>query len=953
MFLKSIELYGFKSFARPTKINFSDDLTVIVGPNGAGKSNINDAFRWVLGESSKKNIRTKEYHDVIFAGSETEKPADHCEVTLVFNNDKKILNLNSKEIKIKRVLYRKSEDSEFYINNDQVRRKDIKNLFMDTGIGNLDLALISQGMVSKVTESKPEELRAIINEVAGISRFQQQKDESLNKLERVEQNLKIFEVKLSDYKKQMNLLSAQKTKAEKYLKIKDALNKIELPIIKYELIHQQEKLEELEREIHNSEKTKVSTNNQITELSEIVKNLSNKALDLDLELQKLQNSYNQILDHQRFDFNDSDDSVKKLTHTIETTFKSVTELRALVQKNNDLNLEMVVESGELEQKYNNYLSERERFNYQLNAVEYELTKQREKSFDHSERGIKNIIENRKNFDDVQGLVSDLIKYDKKFEVAVNVAMGNKLKNIVVRDDEVAKELIYFLKNNRLGTATFLPYTQVTPKYVSDDILNMLSKEESFFGTLASKLNINHKYKNVVDFLAGNILLFNDIEQATKYSKILGHKFIIVTIEGDIILPGYVIKGGYNEVREKKDHLAAVEQQHKEITKNITELNKKIDKHAEELRNLRFKIQENANEKLRIGERINYLEQNLSQHLESYKHHTGENYKFSRKESTREMALNLKVEESPEVLLQKIKSAQHEKQKLSHELLKQQEKEDSTRKAWQNALETHSNSVMLSEKLRRAFEENKNILIKDYKLTVESLLEDDKISKKTPNDDLNERRAFLRKEFAEIGFVNIESIEQYNAIEAEYDVLHKNVKDLVDSKEKLMSVLKTLDDEMKHTFIDTFEKVNNSLAIVFNVLFGGGKAKLFLTNPENILETGIEFHGQTPGKVVKNMSLYSGGEKALMAMALFFAINEVKNLPLFLLDEVEASLDETNVERFAKFAKKINTNGTQVVITSHRPGTMEQADVLFGVTMQPKGISKVVSVKLKDALEMIE
>lgn len=942
MFLRRMEIKGFKSFAHPTVIEFTDGLTVIVGPNGSGKSNINDAFKWVLGEASKKTLRASTATDMIFAGSDSEKEADFAEVTLIFNNEDRVLEINYNEVAITRRTFRDDKQNEYYINKDLVRRRDVKDLFLGTGLGNTDLSIISQGSVTKITDSKPKELRELLNEAAGVSKYELQKNESVRKLEKVSQSLEIFQTKLRELEKQVGPLKKKKEIAEKYLAIKEELGKIELPIMKEELTLNIENRKTLNSNIAESADKKNLAEESLKNIEIKTRELQEKVISLDNELYSLQTKQNEL--NSKSIISESDE--KGLEEAIKNSVKGIKDNKGItienVTKEETLN-------GRLKETRTiefDLISKRDRLYQGINNAEYEIQKISKSKLGALSRGSQSIMDNKDIFNEVYGTVGQLVTFNKKFEVAVQNSIGNKLNNIVVSDEETIKEAISFLKSNKSGRATFVPVKKVKPRIIPEEYYNAIKTLDGFIGTMSSILKAKPIYKNVLGSIGGHILVFEDIETGLEAAKVLGYKYEIVTIEGDQIFTGFTVRGGTiakgGRTTELKRILKTLQEQYQQIKQQLNNNNENIQSIRDSLSFIQIEL-------VRSQDRTAYLESDLKKLLDQFKKTTGSVFDMNLFQNSEEY---ISSDLSLEQINSRIKSIQIEKQRFSKEVMEKQEEEQELRMVWEKAISLNTDSTISLNSVVSLISKDLEILNKDYKMTYENLMSKKIHELAIPIEEAGKIREKLRGEISKLGFVDFDAVNNYEELFDSYEELKHNVGDLRESKDKLLSTIETMDKEMISQFSETFEKVNIEFQKTFQTLFRGGQAQMEYTEPDDILNTGVEILAKLPGKIVKSLSLYSGGEKSLVSLSLIFAINAVKELPILMLDEVEASLDESNVERFAKFAKKLNST-TQVVITSHRPGTMEQADILYGVTMQTKGITNILSVKLTEAIEMSE
>ncbi|BDV02240.1 MAG: chromosome partition protein Smc [Candidatus Hepatoplasma vulgare] len=951
MFLKKIELKGFKSFAKTTIVNFHEGLTVIVGPNGSGKSNINDAFKWVLGESSKKTLRASSSKDMIFDGSTILGPSEYAEVSLFFDNSKKILDYDSNTVVVTRKQFRNKDQNEYYINHELARRKDIKNLFMDTGLGNTNLSIISQGSVSRVTESKPDQLMDLLNEAAGVSKYQKQKKESLAKLETVDFNLSLLDTKIKLLSKQIKPLENASEKAEKYNKFKEELTKIELPLIKYILEKSYKIKEKIELELEEDENKRKNFIENRNEIDKNIKELNLKILEIEKKIDLLQLKENELQKNSIFvDKNSTNENALK--EKIKVSAKRIKDLKVIISSSS-------IEEEEINNKISNLKSEQfdltsknETLNSNLNRIDIELNRLNEKEKSLG-RGTREIIENKNLFNKIYGTVSSLIKYDEKYEIAIYSVLSSKLNNIVVNNEITIKEAVNFLKENKYGNATFIPAEKVKQKFLPQQYLGPLNRIDGFLGLLNEFIEADNIFKNTISSLAGNIILFDNLNNALKAANFLEHKFQFITLEGDIIYPGFTVKGGYNNLISSKERKEELNKAKNLIIKKQNQFENKLDEISENVRDYSAKRNTIQNEEIRITERLTYLESQLQNELVAYKNLTGFTFDFSEIEDF------INKEESEDLSLEfvtnKLRNFKQEKQKMVNKLINYQDEQSKYNREWGNLVERIADNKVLMNENKNVIIYNNNILNQDYKLTFETLIKqklDEIKNLEEKYDSLKEKRDELRKEISDLGYIDIDAIEKYNTLKKEHDSLKIDVNELKEIKNKLLSVIEIADKEMIRRLEDIFGGVSERFNLIFQMLFRGGNAKIILTNPMDILNSGIEIVASAPGKTIKTLSLYSGGEKALIALSLIFAINETKKLPILLLDEVEAALDEANVERFAKFAKILNET-TQLIIVSHRPGTMEKADFLYGVTMQQRGITDIFNVKLQEAIQIAE
>ncbi len=941
MFLKRIEAQGFKSFAHPTKINFKEGFTVIVGPNGSGKSNINDAVKWVLGETSRKNLRATTAKDMIFSGSDDEKAADFAEVSLIFNNENQILNIDFNEVQITRRSYRNQDQNEYFINKELVRRKDIKNLFLDTGLGNTDLSIISQGSVTKIMDAKPNDLKELLEEAAGVARYKYQKIDALKKLEKTSQNLDIFSVKLTEMNKQIKPLEKQCIKARKFLEIKKQLTDIELPLIKTQLTNGLVEKENLLILIQETETKRDYLNNESDILTTKTKTTQEKILEFEKNLYSLQTKQNELTQTASF----SSASKTTLEKEITKNAKNIEDLKLIIKNDQLDTLDLERNLKEQEKETNRLELEKNRINQQLQLINYSIDENKHQKSKYN-YATKKLLENKDIFNIIYGTIIELIEFETKYDTAILVGLGNKLKNLVVNNQETIKEAITFLKKYNYGTTTFVPAEQVQPNAINEKYKIAFTNLRGYIGPLDSIIKTKAQFKNVVSSIAGNILLFENLDFALRAAKQSGYKFTIVTLEGEVIYPGFTIKGGSQNTPISKINDELINRK-KVILNQINEITNNYEAAKILLSELKDNFFSLTKSIVRSEERVTYLESNLHKLLDQFESSFGTTFDLNKIKG-----LSSITEYSLEQLNRDIKKIQDEKSQLSKTVIEYQSKLEDFRKEWGIVVTKNSESKIVLEKVIQQINKNLSILNHDYKLTWDALKEMTFPKDNQKDDDTSTMQIELRNQINSLGFVNLEAIESYNELAVDYKKLSTQTEDLILSKDKLLSTISEMDDKMEEKFIKTFDKVNIKFQNVFTQILGGGHAKLNYVDPENKLDSGLFIEAMTPGKKVQNINLYSGGERSMIALSLIFAINEVNNLPLLLLDEVEAALDESNVNRFSNFAKNLNKK-TQLIITTHRPGTMEKADILYGVTMQQKGITKIVSVELQDAIDMAD
>ncbi|MBM7701835.1 chromosome segregation protein SMC [Metabacillus iocasae] len=1182
MFLKRLDVVGFKSFAEKVSIDFVTGVTAVVGPNGSGKSNITDAIRWVLGEQSAKSLRGAKMEDIIFAGSDTRKALNIAEVTLTLENNDHFLPLDFHEVSITRRVYR-SGDSEFLINNQACRLKDIIDLFMDSGLGREAFSIISQGKVEEILSSKPEERRKIFEEAAGVLKYKTRKRKAELKLLETQENLNRVVDILHEIEGQLEPLKIQSSIAKDYLEKKEELKKMDVAVIVYEIedlhaqwealkeqfsehqkleahlseqttnretnIHHQrtniqkidesleilhkhllvtsEELEKLEgrKEVLKERKKNASQNKQ--QLERLVEEYKQKITELtglrvkeENRLQKLEQTVKEMKvaleEKQRLFIQYSENLSEKLEQLKSEYFELLNEQTS--SRNEMVFLEQqhqqtVEKQNRLTQTNEQYISEREDIKQRKEALTAKLSQLREQlneavaagqkrkgtleslkqSYQKKEsnlyqayqfvqqtksrkemledmqddyagyfQGVKEVLKARgSKLVGIEGAIAELIHVPKQYETALEIALGGATQHIVVEDDKSARSAIAFLKQSGNGRATFLPLTSVTERQLPGHVHHTLKQHLSFIGVASDLIEHDKRYSRVISNLLGTVIIVQDLKGANELARQTGQRYRFVTLEGDVVNPGGSMTGGsikqktnsllgrqreletitvkLQEMEEKTENL---EQEVKEMKQAIHSLESDLAQGSEEVAQLKetgqqinhdireLDIEEKAvNDRLtmydhdiasfvadqnRIADRIAMLKQivttststleKLEKEIEAVTAQknsqqlsketvqselteikielagreqslTNQREKFNRitfeleqtkvrlaevQEDlsflTNEMGSNdsgeLQLEEAAQRKLKEKNDALQQTDEQRAERLKRQnklEEEERELKELQRQHKQVSDALKDEEvkinRLEVALDNRLQQLSEEYSLSFEAAKEAHSLI--MPIDETRKKIKLVKMAIEELGTVNLGAIDEYSRISERYDFLSSQQSDLSEAKNTLYQVIEEMDEEMKKRFSQTFYRIREEFDEVFKSLFGGGKADLQLTNPKDLLNTGVDIVAQPPGKKLQNLGLLSGGERSLTAIALLFSILKVRPVPFCVLDEVEAALDEANVQRFSTYLKKFS-HETQFIVITHRKGTMEEADVLYGVTMQESGVSKLVSVRLEDS-----
>ena len=977
MYLKEIKISGFKSFADKTNITLDDKITCIVGPNGSGKSNIIDAVKWVLGEQSIKSLRgTNNMSDVIFAGSKSRSPLNLASVSLVFDNSDSYLKVPYTEISVTRKVFRSGEN-EYYLNNEKCRLKDIYDLFLDSGMGKYAFNIISQGEVSKIISDSPLERRTIFEEAAGVLKYKRRKEEALKKLDKTNENLTRVKDIIKELEEQIEPLKIQSEKANKYLKIKENLEQIEIALIANDLeklnvlYHEQTKqIEDLTNEI--IEKTTSITNDDIElenkkqELEKINENLTSLQQNLLLltkEEEKLNGEKNIIKERSKYDAEDvkvheNITNLKEQKLSLNNKLLSIkTDLTILDNKIKD----NIKESSNKNNEYVSLNNTKEEIKNKISSLENSISQTEYKikylndyiensSFPMS---VKRLLNNPK-LKGIHNTISKLIDVEEKYALSLEVALGGAKDYVVVDSPNIAKACINYLKENNLGRVTFFPLDVIKPRFIDNETLNELKTKEGFINVLANLVSYDEMYKNIVFNQLGNVLVINNIDNANIISKVINNKYKIVTLDGEIINVGGSITGGtikkksiISEKYELENLLTKKELGEKEIL-SLKEKQEIILKDIKEKETTLYEI---GKEKVLLTEEYNAKHENYNNLKDTLDRVTLELNNLEDLEDN-----SIKSEE--EKILEKYYEVLKEKELVNKKLLlltDDKEKVSSLIEEYQAKYRLNNSNIRNLEEKKKTLEIDSSkmsvkmdnlltILSETYQMTFEKakanyvLEEDIDVARKNVN--------IYKKELKEIGIVNLGAIEEYERVSKRYEFLTKQNNDLEEAITTLLKIINELDNVMEKEFIKTFKEIEIEFNNVFKELFGGGYAKLKLTDESNILETGVNIEVSPPGKKITSISLLSGGEKTLTAISLLFAVLNIKKIPFCLFDEVEAALDEANVDRVgAYFSKYIGK--TQLIIITHKKKTMEYANTLYGITMQESGVSKLVSVKLVD------
>lgn len=1184
MYLKRIEIAGFKSFADRTKIEFEEGVTAVIGPNGSGKSNITEAIRWVLGEQSAKSLRGGKMPDIIFAGSESRKQLNIAEVTVVLDNTDNYLPLGFSEVSVTR-RYRRTGESDFFINKKACRLKDIQDLFMDSGLGKESFSIISQGKVEAIFASKPEDRRGIFEEAAGVLKYKQRKRKAEQKLFETEDNLSRVQDIIYELEDQLTPLAAQSEAAKEFLTLKKELTATDVSLTVAKIKQTRDSWESAKTDFEELSKTVEEKSRFIQQTEQQLGTLREKRGSLDEQLetgqqqllhlsealkqaegqkallserskntQKTSAEYRETLNEQRKKKDDAqanlqevqtqqadkqtekvalEEKIQQLTNEAEKYKKSPKELLEdlrgtyveLMQESANVSNELkylerqyTQETAKNQQSVTRFEALRDQLeelteqqsaaqtktktleaqlteeqeNYrrlaeEKNAAQQQLQKEQQLMYDMMSQvqqararqkslqeiqenysgfyqGVRSVLQHKEQLSGIVGAVAELIEVPEKYTLAIETALGASAQHIIVENEKDARQGITFLKKQRSGRGTFLPLTTIKPRSLGAHHYQAIKDVDGFLGVASELVSFSENVAPVMQNLLGAIVIARDLDSANLLARQLRYQVRVVSLDGDVMNAGGSMTGGatkqgnrgnlfnqghelaewtkrYEEINQalqakeafvrdlqakvadqtesletlrtqgEQTRLAYQEAQSSEerVVTELTRLQKEqslFSYEAKELESflndyqvqketLEFKQVELKTQQDKINQEIQQLNEESDQ-LEEKR--AGINAELSRLQADYavldERLLYLErqalgFEEQINELTNQIVNLENQLLALSSDSSDHEESEESLTQrltelatarehlqeqlaVWKEMRQSLQQQVdQADSELTEANREQKQLLARqsqadvqknryelkldnalaylqeEYSLTFEGAeaQADPEIDQQVAQTEVSRLKQAIEK----LGPVNLNAIEQYQQVEERYDFLTTQRDDLLSAKEQLFETMDEMDDEVKTRFFTAFQAIREKFNVVFPNMFGGGRAELVLTDPDDLLNTGIEIEAQPPGKKLQSLSLLSGGERALTAIALLFSIIQVRPVPFCVLDEVEAALDEANVARFGRYLSAFQ-NDTQFIVVTHRKGTMEAADVLYGVTMQESGVSKIISVRLEEVKE---
>ncbi len=983
MYLKQINAYGFKSFADKIGIKLDDKITCIVGPNGSGKSNVVDAVRWVLGEQSVKQLRGDgTMSDVIFSGSKSRKALNVATVELVFDNSDHYLNVPYTEISIKRKAFRSGEN-EYFLNGERCRLKDVISLLMDSGIGRESYNIISQGEVEKIISSSSLDRRVIIEDAAGVVKYKKRKEEALKKLDKTHTNLDRVEDIIRELQQQVEPLREQSKKAQEYLENKKALENLEVALLGYDIYNDNEekktlveKLKKIEDKLveenvttNNSDLKVLEQNNLLSKKEEELRENNKALLDVVALCEKL-NSEKMLL-QEKSKNSDSDNSLL-LRNNLEERAELTSQINVMEEEISRINERLNLHSENLiaaNKDINNIKDKKKMKNQEYSRVDQELITINHKIDSlklemDSGVGLPLAVKKILTDDSLLGIyntIGNVLEIDSLYIKALDVAINSSKNFIITEDEESSKKAINYLKDNHLGRATFFPLSVIKSRYIDDEVLTLLKQDSSFIGVLSDLVRYDCKFKNIILNQLGTVVVASDMDGAIRIGRRIYHRYKIVTLDGDVLNVGGSMSGGSSNTKyrsavtirqeidsceKRKDGLL---EDKENLTNEISELTKNISEFEEKyfvLSREEVNLKEELKEKMKLLESKNATLENINREISSLENAS------SNKVSEREQELiNLYYEKTGirDNLKNKVALLTREISDLKTSI----EEFNATYKlktANIRALEKEQNDLKIRiNRLDLRLDNMLNTLNEEYSLTLEAARA--KYTLDIEVELARERVNLYKSNIRKLGMVNLASIEEFERVNTRYEFLSKQKDDLLNAQENLLDIMREMDGVIEEEFSNTYKKVNSEFTKVFKELFSGGNAYLKLTNEDDMLTTGIDIVASPPGKKLSSITLLSGGEKTLTAISLLFAILNVREVPFCLFDEVEAALDEANVDQFGKYLDNYK-NKTQFLIITHKKKTMEYADTLYGITMQESGVSKLVSVKLNEHVDTI-
>ena len=976
MYIKEIKIHGFKSFADKLTIELDPTFTGIVGPNGSGKSNIVDAIKWVLGEQSIKSLRgSNNMTDVIFNGSSSRPASNFASVAIVFDNSDRTLNVDFNEVSIKRTVY-KTGENEYYINNDKCRLKDITNLFLDSKSSRESFNIIPQNKIDQILSEKPEDRRVIFEDAAGVLKYKKRKEESLSKLSKTHENIDRINLIISENSENLAPLEESARKAKEYKEALSELESVEIALIAKDITTYNQDLEDkTNKKLKLEEKlSKLSSNSttdntevekikvKIMNLDDSIKNTSNEIFSINESLMELSNKKTLLSERNKYDkesssiknklieLKDREGTIKNNIAAIELDIKNLEEefnnlkgkLTSLTNDYNSLTKELNNTNFELNNKRKNLIDTQNKIEILENNIS---------SMNKIPYSVRSIIDNP-TLRGIHNILGNVIETKNEYVTMLEIALGASSNNIITDDENCAKEAIDYLKRKSLGRATFFPLNVIKPKSIDPETNRIVNGITGYIGVASDLVTYDSKYYNIIMNQLGNIIVTDNINTAIQISKKINHKYRVISLDGEIIHVGGMMSGGSVKTNSSyisdKYELERLKTSLDSINEEISDIEKRFNRENDELSVIKDNIYNTNIDTVKREELISNKKSLLDSTKHEYEMIKNEISNLSDKSLDKELEIVISEyynHEQKKIELEKsLELYNKEKLDLNNTL---NELESSIKKmnSEYNSLTSEINSLEISiTKLNMNLDTLLNRLSEDYSLGYERAKKEYILE--IEEDVAREKVTTLRRKIKSLGEVNLGSIEEYERISKRVNFLTKQKEDLESSEKDLLTIIEDMDSVMIDKFKDTFEKINVEFSSVFKTLFKGGNAHLELTDPDNILETGIDIIAVPPGKNQKPLSLLSGGERTMTAISLLFSIMNLERVPFVILDEVESALDENNATVFGEYLDHYK-NKTQLLIITHKKKTMEYLDKLYGITMQESGVSKIVSVKLEN------
>ena len=1181
MYLKALEIQGFKSFPDKTVLAFGSDITAVVGPNGSGKSNISDAIRWVMGEQSTRTLRGSKMEDVIFNGTEKRKGLGFAEVTLVLDNTERIFQMEETEVAVTRRYYRSGE-SEYYINRRACRLKDINELFMDTGLGREGYSIIGQGRIDEILSVKSADRREVFEEAAGISRFRHRKEEAERKLERTQENLVRIDDKIGELELQVEPLRAQAEKTRKYNVLRDELKGLEISVWLDQLEHLRANSLKLKGDVEAAVRQRDGARDEVERLYAQSAALAEQMRDKDIQAEELRGKQSGM-DEQvhscensiallKRDIKNNSENAQRIRQELEQQEGRAGSIAAQIQDGrarlDQIGREMAAcrtridelartsrealgSAGSLSEELDR-LRERERLEtasagearellsalaaaaqelydreeklgqelqeqedkaaqarqaledaqkeldrvaedrdaaknviggYQMRlqarqrkldqaqerhrrlqmdennlSARIKMLSEMEKLYEGYSKAVKLVMgeAERGGLRGIRGPVASLIHVPDQYAVAIEIALGGAMQNLVAERDEDGKNAISYLKRRDGGRATFLPMNTIRPADFRD---RAVEREDGFVGMGDALISFDREYANIFSNLLGRVVIADSMDKAMAMARKFGHRFRIVTLDGQVLNAGGSMTGGsvsrsagilsraneLERLNKQKDGLAAdlktasdelakaqreltaaqyeldaaagqlreaedavlkwseradsasvqladlelrrqilagdraqVRRRMEENTANTTQAKARIEELEGSAAALRSEGEAKAQGRTALQDKVSALNEESARHSAKLAGLEGEQSALSQSigelerlrddlsgDTANRTAMIGQFEQQNDYLLRRIQEEEERLQRLrtasqegtaairrlnDEKLTLEGRRNQADRQARDknNELNNMEREVAnLENKASAAAVEECQLLDKlweSYELSHEAARAERVELESVPK--AQRRIGELKRSISALGSINPDAVEEFARVNERYTYFTGQRDDVAKAKKELLDIIAQITGEMTAIFKEQFALIDQEFRKAFAELFGGGKAELLLDDPEDVLGCGIEIRAQPPGKTIQHMSSLSGGERALIAIALYFAILKVRPTPFCVMDEIEAALDESNVVRYARYMRRMSGK-TQFIVITHRRGTMEEADVLYGVTMQEKGVSRMLTIDLND------